>query len=86
MDDMIFCQSCGMPMEDSGALSGTNADGSKNADYCKYCFENGAFIDDVTMEEMIATCVPHMTATTALSEAQAAEMLRNFLPTLKRWK
>ncbi|MBU4293030.1 MAG: zinc ribbon domain-containing protein [Actinobacteria bacterium] len=32
-----FCQSCSMPMmkpEDFG----TNADGSKNEEYCTYCF------------------------------------------------
>ncbi len=33
-----FCQCCGMPIGDTDELFGTNADGSKNADYCKYCF------------------------------------------------
>ena len=36
-----FCQCCGMPMGDTNELYGTNADGSKNEEYCKYCFENG---------------------------------------------
>lgn len=31
-----FCQSCGMPMG-TVDLYGTETDGSKNADYCKYC-------------------------------------------------
>ena len=34
-----FCQCCGMPMGDTDELYGTNADGSKNEEYCKYCFE-----------------------------------------------
>ncbi len=55
-----FCQCCGMPMGDTDELYGTNADGSKNEDYCKYCFENGAFTFHGTMEEMIEVCVPHM--------------------------
>ena len=55
-----FCQCCGMPMGDTDELYGTNADGSKNEEYCKYCFENGAFTFHGTMEEMIEVCVPHM--------------------------
>ncbi len=34
-----FCQCCGMPMGDTDELYGTNADGTKNDEYCKYCFE-----------------------------------------------
>ena len=44
-----FCQSCGMPMA-SDDLCGTNADGSANFDYCKYCYTDGEFIDKVRME------------------------------------
>ena len=36
-----FCQCCGMPMGDTDQLLGTNTDGSKNEEYCKYCFEIG---------------------------------------------
>ena len=42
------CQSCGMPIT-SDELLGTNKDGSVNIDYCKYCYENGDFIDKVSM-------------------------------------
>ena len=56
---MKFCQSCGMPMGEE-ALYGTNADGSKNGDYCRYCFEKGAFTFDGGMEEMVEFCVPKM--------------------------
>jgi len=31
-----FCQSCGMPPTED--ILGTNADGSKNEDYCMYCY------------------------------------------------
>ena len=50
-----ICQSCGMPI-DSSILLGTNQDGSLNSDYCKYCYSNGQFIDDVTMDEYIKMC------------------------------
>ena len=46
-----------MPLE-SPDLYGTNADGSKNEDYCNYCFKDGSFTSDETMEQMIETCVP----------------------------
>lgn len=81
-----FCQSCGMPMNDADGLYGTNADGSKNEEYCKYCFENGAFTFQGTMEEMIAICTPHMVAAHPdMSENDAKNAMREWFPTLKRW-
>ena len=49
-----FCQSCGMPLTDE--ILGTNADGSKNEDYCIYCYKDGKFLQDCTMDEMIEHC------------------------------
>ena len=37
-----FCQSCGMPLTDD--VLGTNADGTKNGDYCMYCYKDGQFL------------------------------------------
>ncbi|MDR2704045.1 MAG: zinc ribbon domain-containing protein [Cellulomonadaceae bacterium] len=81
-----FCQSCGMPME--GQTFGTNADGSTNNAYCAYCFADGAFTKECTMEEMIDFCAPMMPENTGgqMTEAQAREMMAEFYPTLKRWK
>ena len=82
-----FCQSCAMPMGPTNELYGTNADASKNGDYCKYCFENGAFTANCTMDEMIEFCVPHMAAANpSLGADEARKMMREFFPTLKRWK
>ena len=53
-DKVKFCQSCGMPLTDE--VLGTNADGSKNEDYCMYCYKDGKFLQDCTMEEMIEHC------------------------------
>ena len=52
--DQSFCQSCGMPLNPS--ILGTNADGTKSSDYCTYCFKDGAFTGDFTMEEMVEFC------------------------------
>ena len=80
------CQSCGMPMGVTNEMYGTNADGNKNEDYCKYCFESGAFTSDSTMEEMIEICIPHVVSAHAgMSEDNARKMMCEFFPTLKRW-
>ena len=82
-----YCQSCAMPMGETDEMYGTNADGSKSDDYCKYCFENGAFTADCTMDEMIEFCVPHMaTAESGMSSEDARKMMNEFFPALKRWK
>ncbi len=82
-----YCQSCGMPMGETDEMYGTKADGSKSGDYCKYCFENDAFTIDCSMDKMIEICVPHMiSAHAGMSADEARNMMREFLPTLKRWK
>ena len=85
--DEKYCQSCAMPMGDSNEMYGTNADGSKNEDYCKYCYDKGKFTAECTMDEMIELCVPHMVSgNPAMSEDEARKMMKGFFPTLKRWK
>ena len=51
-----ICQSCGMPMKKDPQGGGTNADGSKNLAYCSYCYQNGAFLFDGTVEEFQEVC------------------------------
>ena len=84
MMEQKYCQSCAMPMEDA-ALRGTEKDGGISEDYCTYCYQNGAFTSDVTMEEMVEQCVPHMVSE-EMSEAQARTMMQTYLPGLKRWQ
>lgn len=94
-----YCGCCGMPMGcpsetvgidetcGTGEMYGTEANGSKSGDYCKFCYENGEFTAKCTMEEMIKFCVPHMTnANSGMSEDEAINMMKEFFPTLKRWK
>jgi len=79
-----FCQSCGMPLTEEAY--GTEKDGSKNVEYCHYCYEGGEFKQpNITMEEMIDICVPFMTQK-GMSEAEARTLLNQHLPYLKRWK
>lgn len=83
--DMKFCQSCGMPMA-PGVAYGTEEDGSESADYCSYCYQNGKFTDNMTMEEMIDFCTSHMVeANPGMTAQQAKEQMLRFFPMLKRW-
>lgn len=84
-----ICQSCGMKMNDE--VYGKNADGSVNTEYCKYCYPNGSFSRDETMEEMIESNLNFLDEMNAESgrnltpDEARAEMMK-FFPTLKRWK
>ena len=79
------CQSCGMEFE-LEADYGINADGSMNEDYCIYCYQNGKFTSDLTLEQMIELCAPMVAASNEnLDVASASLMLWDFLPNLKRW-
>lgn len=84
--EMKYCQSCGMPLESEEVL-GTNRDGSKNEDYCVYCYEDGAFTSNCTMEEMIEFCLDS-TAKSGLytDRAQGKQMMLEWFPTLTRWR
>lgn len=86
--EIEFCQSCGMPL-DKDEVGGTNADGSKNSDYCIYCYTGGAFTVDCTMEEMIGISLTHMKEMFKddpnFNEQEALNKMNSFFPKLKRW-
>ena len=84
-----FCQSCGMTLTDD--VLGTNADGSKNEEYCIYCYKDGAFTGDFTMEEMAEFCtqfVDEYNKNTGqnLTREEYKLMLLQYYPSLKRWQ
>ena len=83
-EDQHFCQSCGMPME--FAQYGTETDRSNSHDYYNYCYEDGKFKTDITMEEMIDFCAKSMSQSTGMSEDEAKVQMAKFFPQLKRWK
>ncbi len=74
-----------MPLNDG--LYGKNADGSQNSEYCKYCFPDEKFSRQMTMEEMIESCIPFMLEDgECKTEEEARKILLNQIPNLKRWK
>jgi len=80
----LICQSCGMPMmkpEDFG----TNMDGSKNEEYCTYCFQKGNFTwPDITLNQMIEKLIS-MHDQMGHTEEEARKVTNENLPKLKRW-
>ncbi|MCC8109354.1 MAG: zinc ribbon domain-containing protein [Planctomycetes bacterium] len=84
------CQSCGMNLR-SPEDFGTNADGTPHAEYCTYCYQNGEFTREATVEEMVESnlrFLDHWNEETGNNYTvdEARPMLREFLATLKRWK
>ena len=85
-----FCQSCGMPLtrvEDCG----TNADGSTNFDYCKYCYKDGRFLQDMTMDQMIEHCAQFVDEVSKnmpkpMTKDEYKQMMYGFFPMLRRWR
>lgn len=86
----LYCQSCGMPMQTS-ELFGTDENGSVNQDYCCYCYKDGSFVQDCTMEGMIEHCVQYLdefngACNTHFSKEEAIAQMNKYFPSLKRWK
>ena len=84
MEPKVFCQSCTMPI-DNVADRGTEKDGSKSNEYCKYCYQNGAFINpDMSFDEMKSLVITQMEKMNL-----PADIIQNSvrsLPNLKRWR
>ena len=91
---VFYCQSCGMPLSSEAVFGtgstdnifGTEKDGSQNLDYCAYCYKDGAFTTDCTMDEMIEQCVPFTSNNNPWpDEATARAEMKKIFPGLKRW-
>ena len=88
MEKRKFCQCCGMPL-DKAEDRGTEAGGALSEDYCRYCYQNGAFTaPDATMDDIIAFNLKFNAENGQPFGAQeeAEKMMRSWFPTLKRWK
>ena len=79
----LICQCCGMPLDDDAVIS-RDKDGSRNEDYCKWCYADGEYVYS-DMDDLIEVCLPHM-VNEQFSEEQARSYLKNALPMLDYWK
>lgn len=75
------CQSCGMPLHDH-KLYGTDIHGMPMEDYCIYCYKDGGFTSDVTMDEMMRLCANYVEGN---SREYYIASMRTLYPHLKRW-
>ena len=65
---------------------GTNASGTYNEEYCKFCFQKGGFTDpDITLSQMIQNSVVNLKKDPSVSEETVQELIV-LIPTLKRWR
>ncbi len=80
------CQSCAMPLEEPEHY-GTDANGAKVDNYCRYCFQGGKFTDpDATMQGMIERVSSMLAQNSDMTEVQAKEMMSEAIPELERWR
>ena len=73
-----------MPL-DNPELLGTEKDGIKSHDYCKYCYQNGEFVNpDMTLKEMTSLVITQMKKRNI--DLKIVDMAVSSLPMLKRWQ
>jgi hypothetical protein len=68
-----------------------NADGSTNFDYCQYCYKDGKFLQDCTMDEMIEHCAQFVDEVNKnmpqpMTKEEYKQMMQQYFPMLKRWR
>ncbi len=88
MEERKFCQCCAMPL-DKPEDRGTEAGGALSEDYCRYCYQNGAFTaPDATMDDIIAFNLKFNAENGHPfgPQEEAEKMMRGWFPTLKRWR
>ena len=78
----LYCQCCGMPLEDT--IIGRDSDGTPNESYCKWCYADGTYTYH-DMDDLIDVCIPHMVSE-GFTEEQARAYMKNMLPNLDYWK
>ena len=83
MEPMV-CQSCGMPITSVDDFA-NDANGAHNFDYCRYCFKDGNFIDDVDMDSYIDMC-SQFGAQAGMTNDEMRAHCSALFPTLKRWR
>ena len=79
------CQCCGTPFSVPNMDKGSDADGTENPNYCKWCYDHGEFAN-ATMDEVIEKSAPYLMQATGVSLDEAVSFMGALLPSLARWK
>ncbi|NHM15309.1 helix-turn-helix domain-containing protein [Eggerthellaceae bacterium zg-887] len=85
LPDEQLCQCCGTPFSIPNMPHGTNADGSENGEFCKWCLINGNFAYN-NLEDLIETTAPFLMEAMHLSRDEAVSFMGALAPTLKHWQ
>ncbi|MBR2257822.1 MAG: helix-turn-helix domain-containing protein [Blautia sp.] len=80
----LFCQCCGMPLNEDEMIS-REPDGGFNEDYCKWCYADGRFVYK-SKGDLIDFLIGHMPNTEGMSEAERRNQYNGWLSQLKHWK
>jgi hypothetical protein len=84
MENVTLCQSCGLPL-DKESQKGNDKNGLKTDEYCKYCYEYGAFKNPkMNLEDMKNTVETHMKKLNI--PHNVIKKAVNILPALGRWR
>ena len=78
----LFCQCCGMPLEDENISR--EPDGAFNEEYCKWCYADGRFAY-VSMEQLVDFLVSHF-CNESFPPEQARPYYEENLRGLNHWK
>lgn len=79
-----LCQSCGRKL--GSGFYGTNIDDTINNEYCKYCFEKGAFREpNITLEQMLGRQAAELKDNLGIRQEDAEELVIKTITPLKRW-
>ena len=78
------------PGDAPGALGketdyGAEADGTKSEEYCTWCYPDGSFTGEESLDAFIEHSAPYMAKAAGISEDEAVSYLAVVLPTLGRW-
>ncbi len=79
----LFCQCCGMPLDDSTISKEPN--GEFNEDYCKWCYTDGQFVYQ-SKDTLLDYLVVHMPNPQNLPEDELRAQFDSYLSQLKYWK
>ena len=80
----LFCQCCGMPLNEDGSIS-REPDGTFNEDYCRWCYADGRFVYE-SKDALIDFLLQHMPNPENLPEDTRRMQMDGWLSQLKYWK
>ena len=78
----LFCQCCGMPLQDD--YTSREPDGTFNEAYCKWCYADGKFVYQ-SVEEIVDYLAKHLSNDEWPEEA-ARQYYEKQIPLLRHWK